>query len=244
MNLEKELSLAIDAARQAGNYLKNVSGVEVLSNEAKDIKLREDKESEQIILSILSQGGYEIISEENSPGSVLGDKPTWLIDPLDGSLNFSRGIPNCCVSIALWRRRSPILGVVYDINRNDLYHASVEAGSYINRERIMVSNISEKGNAIICTGFPSGTDYSNTEYSLDFVRKIQDYKKVRLFGSAALSLAYVASGKADVYHERGIYLWDVAAGLALVKFAGGDFKMEPLNRNSFEVWASNGRIDI
>ena len=241
MNLESELNLAIDSARQAGRYLKELSSVEVLSSKGKDIKLKADIESEQIILSILSQTGYKTISEEQSPERVIEDDSTWVIDPLDGSLNFYRRIPSSAISIALWNGLEPLLGVVYDFNRDEIYSGVVGRGAYVNNQKISVSRTDSRRDAIISIGFPSHSDHSKENLSA-FIHKIQKFKKIRLLGSAALSLAYVASGKIDAYSERGIMLWDVAAGLALVKSAGGDFEIERVKGNQFNVWASNGKI--
>lgn len=238
--MKKELDIAIKASREAGNYLRDLDNIEVLTNREKDIKLKADKESEKIILKYLFKSDYPIISEETrseTPNTGL----RWIVDPLDGSLNFSRRIPNCVVSIALWKGLEPILGVIYDFNRNDLYYGIVGEGASLNDKRISVSDVLDKENAIICTGFPSKADYS-TENLLGIVKKIQDFKKIRLLGSAALSLAYVSSGKADAYHEKGIMLWDVAAGLALVKAAGGEYEVNTVNENQYNVFANNGKI--
>lgn len=246
MNLEEELKLATRAAREAGDYLRKISEVEILSNEGKDIKLVEDKKSEGIILHSLSQTKYPIISEETRTDSgPPEDGVKWIVDPLDGSLNFYRGIPNSVVSIALWEGDSPLIGVIYDFNRDDLYYGTAEMGHHLNNNKMVVSNITEKEKnekAVICTGFPSNSDYSDKNLGI-FVKKLQDFKKVRLLGSAALSLAYVASGKADAYHENGIMFWDVAAGLALVKFAKGKFEINKVNENQYNVFASNGKIE-
>ncbi|GIU68457.1 MAG: inositol phosphatase [Candidatus Parcubacteria bacterium] len=243
MSLEKELNLAIKTAKEAGNYLRSVyraSSPEILIDKDKDIKLKEDLKSEEIILYYLSKSKYTIISEHTS--KIFDSEFMWIVDPLDGSLNFSRGISNCAVSIALWKGLEPLLGIIYDFNRDEVYYGSINKGAYLNEKKISVSSIKNKNNAIICTGFPSRLDYS-TENLLEFVKKVQDFKKVRILGSASLSLAYVASGKAEVYYEKGIMLWDVAAGLVLVRSAGGNFKITKIGENQFDVWASNGKIN-
>lgn len=241
MNFDKELSLAIRASKEAGNYFRNLSEIKILSNEGKDIKLKADEEAEQIILRHLSESKYPIISEETRAREKSLNDLEWIVDPLDGSLNFSRGIPNCVVSIALWKGLEPILGVIYDFNREELYSGIVGKGAHLNGKRTSVSNIREKKDALICTGIAKKADYSDENLS-DIVRKIQDFKKIRFLGSAALSLAYIASGKADVYSEDRILLWDVAAGLALVKAAAGEINFEKIQGNEFDVFASNGKI--
>jgi myo-inositol-1(or 4)-monophosphatase len=142
------------------------------------------------------------------------------VDPLDGSLNFSRDIPLFCISIALWKEMRPLLGVVYDCNHDEMFTGLVSEGAWLNGTPIQVTNTVKKSEAVLCTGFPVSTDFSENAL-LTFVRSIQAYKKVRLLGSAALSLAYVASGRADIYNENDIAIWDVAAGISIVEAAGG-----------------------
>jgi len=240
MNLENNLNLAVKASLEAGKYLKNLRDKKIISNIGRDIKLVADKISEEIILAYLKKTRYSILSEEN--GFIKkGGRIQWIVDPLDGSFNFYRGIPNCAVSVALWRDMEPLIGIIYDFNRNNLYKGIIGQSASLNNKKIQVSNVLDKNQAVICTGFPSHLEYL-TENLSDFYGKIKTFKKTRLLGSATLSLAYVASGKADAYHEKGIRTWDVAAGLALVKAAGGSFQIERLNKNTFDVFASNGSI--
>jgi len=141
-------------------------------------------------------------------------------------LNFSRGFAMAAVSIALWDKGEPVLGVVHDIHHNLVYSGEVGEGAWCDNQSIQVSAVDTLDKAILATGFPSGRSY-DTESLLGFVRSVQSYKKVRMLGSAALMLAQVAAGHFDVYEEEDIYLWDVAAGLALVRAAGGRFSMQP-----------------
>jgi len=140
---------------------------------------------------------------------------------LDGSINYYHDIPLCCVSVSLWQDQNPILGVIYDFNRDDLYEGIVHDGARLNGNPIKVRNLRKAEESIICTGFPSAMEYTTSAIE-NFVRQIIRFRKVRLLGSAALSLAYVAAGKVDAYYEKNIKIWDVAAGLALVQAAGGD----------------------
>ena len=244
MNLYSELDIAINAAKKAGEYLKNLNSDEiiVLSSVDKDIKLNTDKVAEKIIFNCLKNSNYKILAEEGGKLQESESPLIWIVDPLDGSMNFSRGIPDNVVSIALWDRQKPLLGVIYDYNRDELYSGIVGIGAWMNDKKINVSNIQEKNKGIVYSGFPSETNYS-TEKLLKFVKKIQDFKKIRLIGSAALSLAYIACGKAEAYMEEGIMLWDVAAGLAIVKAAGGMINFKELDsENKCNVLASNGLI--
>jgi len=244
MNPKKEFELAIKAAIKAGDYLKKHDNIEVFNSEGKDVKLKADKIAEQKIIEILSQSTHNIISEESGKIKLTNSELCWIVDPLDGSLNFSRHIPNCAVSIALYKKLEPILGVVYDFNRGELFKGVVGEGAWLNNDKIKVSSTEKEGNAVIYTGFPSKSDYSSKNIS-SFVKKVQKFKKVRLLGSAALSLAYVSCGRGDIYSEKSINLWDVAAGLAIVKAAGGTISMSKLNKSlQLDVSAKNSNLKI
>lgn len=241
--LDLAIRVALDAAQTIGQNKEIHQTVE--KELARDVKIKADRELEtDIVGRLLKETAYPILSEESG---YLGVKEKssnyrWIVDPLDGSLNFSRGIPINCISIALWRGLEPELGVVYDFNRSEIFSGVVGEGASLNGKSIKVSGIGEKSSAVLCTGFPVATDFSKTAI-LGFVEQIGVYKKVRLLGSAALSLAYVACGRVDAYMENDIKLWDVAAGIALVKAAGGAVRFEPSGKeNAFKVWAGNKNI--
>ena len=171
----------------------------------------------------------------------MGDGYQWIVDPLDGSLNFSRSIPICCISIALWKGVEPLLGVIYDFNRDECFVGLVNSKCELNKKEITTSNVKEKYKAILATGFPTNTDFTQNELQ-KIVIDIQQFKKIRLLGSAALSLAYVACGRVDYYYEN-IKIWDVAAGLALIKSLGGVVHFtKPKNDMTLTVQASNPYI--
>ncbi|WP_341462838.1 inositol monophosphatase family protein [Helicobacter pullorum] len=214
----KELEIAKLACYKAGDFLLNLKEKKVNSNDEKDIKLQADLDSEEIICKILmSAFSYPILSEESYK---INDKEKkgiyWVVDPLDGSLNYSQDIPLCCVSIALYENNNPILGVIYDFNRDEMFSGIVGVGAWLNSEKIIVpKKIKEKNQAVLATGFSSYMNYGREELS-KFISYIQEFKKIRLLGSAALSLAYVACGRIDAYYEKDIAFWDIAAGLALI----------------------------
>lgn len=236
------LSLAEESARVAGTSLKTCKA-KTLKNWDKDIKIDADKSAHIIVLEGLRKSGIPVLSEEDDIHDFNTDLK-WIVDPLDGSMNFLRGIPSCAVSIALSRGGEPILGVVYDFNREEMFSGIVGEGAWLNGESIFVSNILKKEEAILMTGFPSHTDYS-TEALKKYVSSVQSFKKIRLLGSAALSLAYVASGRADAYYEKDIKIWDVSAGLALVKAAGGRYtRMAVGDEGKCTVSADNGVVCI
>jgi myo-inositol-1(or 4)-monophosphatase len=223
------LIIAKEVAKEAGEKIsdQNSNARRVNSSEGKDVKVQGDLISESIILKKLQNcSTLPVLSEEKGKiGDFGSEQPYWVVDPLDGSLNFSRGLPLCCISIALWQNKAPLLGVIYDFNRKELFSGIVGQGAWLNEQPIGVSAVKEKKNAVLTTGFPIRTDFSN-EGITTFTNDIQQYKKVRLLGTAALSLAYVACGRVDAYHEQNIMLWDIAGGCAIVQAAGGRFEIK------------------
>ncbi|EAW0606843.1 inositol monophosphatase [Campylobacter lari] len=215
----KELEIAKLACYKAGNFLLNLKEKKVNSNKEKDIKLQADLDSEEIICKILmSAFSYPILSEESYK---INDKEKkgiyWVVDPLDGSLNYSQDIPLCCISVALYENNNPILGVIYDFYRKEMFSGIVGVGVWLNNKKIALPDkIKNKRQAVLATGFSSYMNY-NKEGLEKFISHIQEFKKVRLFGSAALSLAYVACGRVDAYYEKDIAFWDIAAGVILAK---------------------------
>lgn len=246
-DLDALLLLATDTAKRAvENVMKDLPIIkEVRLDLDRDIKLEADYKLEKFIIdNIALQSKYPILSEEcgivNRSGN--SDVYRWIIDPLDGSLNYYRGIPMSCISISLWKDMNPILGVVFDFNHGETFTGLVGKGAWLNDRPIRLSDITEKSKAVLCTGFPVSTDFSKKAL-IDFTDDIRNFKKIRLLGSAALSLAYVACGRADYYRENGIKIWDVAAGLSLVKAAGGIVRIKPSNNNVvLNIEASNAKL--
>lgn len=247
IDLKTNLDIAKEAAKLAGDYLvdKKRSQDSISQDLLHDIKLKEDVESENMIVDFLSQKtSFSILSEEG--GLVKDDyqEYCWHVDPIDGTLNYLRYIPLCCVSIGLWQGDMPLLGVIYDFNRDEMYSGISHEGAWLNGNDIRVSPTDSKEKAVLCTGFPSSADHSSVAIK-DFIKQVQDYKKVRLIGSAALSLAYVACGKLDAYYERDIMLWDIAGGIPIISGAGGKIWIEKSGKkeNCFNLFAGNDRFD-
>ena len=245
VDLENELKVAKSAALAAGEILKTKKSdlnVETFSSE-RDIKLEADVVAETLIKEIIQdESNIPILAEESGKSSEnLGDI-FWVIDPLDGTANYSRNIPICCVSIALIKNLIPVIGVIYDFNNNDLYIGSSEQEAMLNDKKIIVSQTLKHQDGVLVTGLPNATDYSD-EAMLEMIKDFQGWRKVRMIGSAAMASAYVASGKADVYKELGTYLWDVAAGAAIVNAAGGTAKiLNQKNNFQVDVFFSNSKI--
>lgn len=236
-NLNNEIEIAVKAAKDAGKLLlKNKKELNLLiSSDPKDTKLKADISSENLIKEIITaNSNYPILAEESGKSSDdLGDI-FWVIDPLDGTANFNRDIPICCVSIGLVKKMTPLLGVIYDFNNDDLYEGNnIENSATLNKKDISVSNINKKSDGILVTGLPFNTNYSDNSLN-QMIVDMQSWKKVRMIGSAAMASCYIASGRAELYKEKGIYLWDILAGASIVQAAGG--KAEILNMNeSFQV---------
>ena len=245
VDLENELKVAKLAALAAGEILKTKKSdlnIETSSSE-RDIKLEADAVAETLIKEIIEdESNIPILAEESGKSSEnLGDI-FWVIDPLDGTANYSRDIPICCVSIALIKNLVPVIGVIYDFNNNDLYIGSSEQEAMLNDKKITVSQTLKHQEGVLVTGLPNATDYSD-EAMLEMIKDFQGWRKVRMIGSAAMASAYVASGKADVYKELGTYLWDVAAGAAIVNAAGGTANILNQKDNfQVDVFFSNSKI--
>ena len=239
MNLNELQELAICAAKEAGDFL-NQSKLEkkaVYKEEGRDIKLIIDQDTEKLIRSRLMGTNIPILGEEY--GGVISKERYWVIDPIDGTANYYRGLDECCVSIALMEDNEALIGVIYNFNNDQMYTAVKNHGAFLNNTKISVSDIASRDKASITTGFPAS---ESIESSMNFLENLKGWKKVRMFGSAALSCAYVASGKCDYYAEKGVYLWDIAAGICLVKEAGGfaDFKL--IDKDRYEVVFSNNLL--
>ena len=236
-DLSVELNIAKKAAIESGKLLlqNKIELNKSLKVIQKDTKLLADVESENLIKEIIvTKSQYPILAEETGKSSDnLGDT-FWVIDPLDGTANYNRGIPICCVSIGLVKNMKPVLGVIYDFNNDEIYTGDKFSNiSSMNDELIKVSDKDKKDDSILVTGLPHHTDYSNE--SLDkMIKDMQTWKKVRMIGSAAIASCYIASGKAEMYKENGIYLWDIIAGAAIVESAGGTAEILNL-KNNFQV---------
>ena len=236
IQIDKELSTAKKASLQSAKLLINQKKLvnDVISNEGRDIKLRADVESENIIKKYLKDNSdLPILAEESGANEDLGSS-FWVVDPLDGTSNYSRDFPICCISIALIHENKIILGVINDFNRNIIFEGSTETPAMMNSKPISVSGISDKTKATLATGLPAKASYKD-EAMLALAKELAKWKKIRMIGSAAMSCAYVASGQFDQYQENGIFLWDIAAGLAIIKAAGGNYHYKTYDDNKFKV---------
>ena len=243
---KKEISTAVSAATEAGKYLiRNKNELNKLSlSDKRDTKLQADISSENLIKEIInSESNYQILAEESGKSSDNLGETFWVIDPLDGTANYNRDIPICCVSIGMVTNLKPILGVIYDFNNNEIYVGDcINKIATLNSETISVSDICNKDEGIVVTGLPFNTDYSDASLQ-KLVSDMQMWKKTRMIGSAAMASCYIASGRAEMYKEKGIYLWDIIAGAAIVESAGGSAQILNVRENyQVDVVFSNAKI--
>jgi myo-inositol-1(or 4)-monophosphatase len=222
------LNLMLKAARRAGRALvKDFGEVENLQVSAKgpgDFVSKADREAERIIKEDLMGGRptYGWLGEET--GGTPGQDPTrrWIVDPLDGTTNFLHGMPHWAISIALEHKGEIVSGVIYDAAKNETFWAEKGAGAWLNdNRRLRVSGRRAMSEAVFATGVPFGAKRTLPLMLADLGRLMPVCAGVRRWGAAALDLAYVAAGRFDGYWERELSPWDMAAGLILVREAGG-----------------------
>ena len=251
MDESHALVVAEEAARQAGevlrSYFRHLAGVE--HKGPREVVTEADRRAEARIIALIRQAfpADLILAEESYRGltdeKIIEERRVWFIDPLDGTTNFVYGLPVYAVSIALFDRGRPVLGVVYDPSADELFSAARGEGARGNGRPIRVSSCFRFAEALLATGFPyerNGGD--NLDHVTNIVPRIRDLRRM---GSAALDLCYVASGRLDGFWEYGLRPWDFAAGLLIVEEAGGkvtDFRGRPMRPFSRGIAATNGYI--
>ncbi len=220
------LNTAIKAARSAGNlilrYSNRIDSLSITSKQRNDFVTEVDQQAEQEIIAILHKAypEHSIIAEESGEQKTDSEY-TWIIDPLDGTTNFLHGFPQYAVSIALKKGRLLDQSVVYDPFKNELFTASKGSGAQLDGRRIRVTTQHKLEGALLGTGFPFKQKEDLASYLKMFSALFQDTAGIRRAGSAALDLAYVAAGRLDGFWEYGLKPWDMAAGILLIREAGG-----------------------
>ena len=212
-----------------------------------DFVTASDKKVEKILINELQEArpSYSILSEEI--GQINNDKSfKWIIDPIDGTANFLHGIPHFAISIGLEHDDEIICGIVYDPIKDEMFVAEKGNGSYLNNQRMRVSSRSKLKDCIVFTGGPK-LDSKNKELALEEYKKFSSkiLIPIRKLGSASLDMAYVAAGRCDGFWQRNLNYWDIAAGIILVKEAGGfvtDFEGENRYVENKTILATNSRI--
>jgi myo-inositol-1(or 4)-monophosphatase len=242
------LEVAKEAAQTAGGLLRAhfETPLRVNATTAHDIKLEVDVLAQDLITKILLERFPEhgLYGEEGIVGDQSSDHQ-WVVDPLDGTVNFFYGIPHFCVSIALRFRDEVIVGVIYDPMRNELWSGEKGKRPLLNGKPVRVSPRATLAEAVVSIGLAKTSATIDAGLPL-LEQMVHRVRKCRMLGSAALDLAYVACGRLDAYIEQGISLWDIAAGCLLVESAGGQVQMKPRadQPDKFSVIAFNGLLEL
>lgn len=250
INYEHICQQVITVAKDAGNFIRQES--ELFSNAKVEYKGKNDmvsyvdKTAEEMIIEglsiLLPDAGF--IAEENTNSSIA-ETFNWIIDPLDGTTNFIHGIPTYAVSIALKEKDELVVGVVYEVGRDECFYAWKGSKAYLNEKEIRVSSSENIASSLIATGFPY-YDFSRNElYIALFTDLIQNCHGLRRIGAASVDLVYTACGRFDAYFEYNLKPWDIAAGILIVKQAGGeifDFEGGDNALKNCDIVATNGNI--
>ena len=245
------LNIMLKAARKAGRSLvkdfREVENLQASMKGAGDFVSKADIEAERILKEELmgARPTYGWLGEEG--GGEDGQDPTrrWIVDPLDGTTNFLHGLPHWAISIALEHKGKIVAGVIFDAAKDEMYFAEKGEGAFMNDTRIRVSNRHRMIESIFATGVPFGGRADLPATLQDLARLMPACAGVRRWGSAALDMAYVAAGRYDGFWERGLHAWDLAAGIVIVREAGGMIEaIDPEDRiiDSGEVVCANEPI--
>ena len=255
------VTIGVKAARRAGGlilrYLDRLEQLNVEKKGRRDYVSEIDRMAEEDIIDTIrysypthtilgeESGHHEALEEAQSESASGSDSIEWIIDPLDGTTNFLHGHPHFCVSIAVRVKGTVQHGVIYDPVRDELFTASRSKGAQLDNRRIRVSGKAELSESLIGTGFPF-REIEKIDHSMKIFRAVlPKVADIKVSGSAALDLAYVASGRIDAYWEAGLKSWDIAAGSLIVREAGGlvaDFNGGQEYLDSGEIVAANPRM--
>jgi len=250
MHLESLTNNVTEIAKQAGAFIrqerKSFSPDKIEYKGLNDMVSYVDKNAEKIIVSglekLLSEAGF--ITEEKTTTKV-GERYNWIIDPLDGTTNFIHGVPTYSVSIALKEYDELVSGVVYEVNLDECFYASKDAPAYLNGSEIRVSNIDTLGKSLVATGFPYYDFEKQAAYIELFTELMRSSHGLRRLGSAAVDLVYTACGRFETFYEYNLNAWDIAAGVLIVRQAGGEvvnFSGRSEVMDTRELLATNGKI--
>ncbi len=246
-----QINLIIRACMKASRSLirdfGEIENLQVSSKGPGDFVTSADKRTEKILIEELQKAHpeYGIITEESGIINGTNNKNRWIIDPIDGTMNFLNGIPQFAISIGYEENGEIISGAIFNPIMNEMFCAEKGNGAYLNNSRIRVSNKKKINNALIVTGGPKASSKIKDKIFSEYVNVSKNVSNVRKYGSAALDMAYVACGRFDGYWQRELNYWDISAGVIILKEAGGfvDFFEEdinsPLKKN---VLATNSNI--
>jgi myo-inositol-1(or 4)-monophosphatase len=247
---EQLLELAVSAAKAAGqitlDFFQKKFEIEFKDEMSNNIVTEVDKKAEKCIIDMIKSKypDHSILAEESGETSSESNYK-WIIDPLDGTVNYAHGVPVYSVSIAAEKDGEVIAGVVYDPTRNDMFTAVKDGGAYLNGTKISVSSHTELYKSLLVTGFPYNVRENPGNCVGHFVNFLYESRAIRRFGSAALDCCWVACGRFDGFYEVALKPWDVAAGALLVTEAGGkvtNFFTESYSVYEKSLLATNGKI--
>lgn len=244
------INQVIEVSKQAGDFIRQERKAfdpdKIEYKGLNDMVSYVDKTAEETIVKglskILPEAGF--ITEEKTT-TKIGERYNWIIDPLDGTTNFIHGVPAFSVSIALKEYDELIAGVIYEINLDECFYAWKDAPAYLNGKEISVSKNNTVGTSLLATGFPYYDFTKQAAYIELFTELMRSSHGLRRLGSAAVDLAYTACGRFDAFYEYNLNAWDVAAGIVIVKQAGGEvvnFKGGSEVLDTRELLATNGKI--
>ena len=242
------LDAAEKAARAAGDLLRKNFGrpQRVNAVAAHDIKLQIDIQTQELITKLLLKEfpKHALYGEEGTVGDQSSEHQ-WIVDPLDGTVNYFYGIPHFCVSIALRFRNEVMVGVIYDPIRREMWKGQKGETLKLNGDPVHVSDRADLAEAVVSVGLAKTGETINANFPL-LQQMVHRVRKCRVLGSAALDMAYVACGRLDAYIEQGISLWDIAAGWLLVENAGGTVDLRPRAdmKDKYSIVAFNGVINL
>ncbi len=220
------LAFAVQVAREVGGFLRDAQNgaakIEVDEKRPNDLVTQFDCEADKRITALIRARypEHSILAEESGVSGVAG-KYCWIVDPIDGTTNFAHGIPMFAISIALRCQGELIAAVVYNPMIDEMFTASKNGGAYLNGKRLQVSNCSSLSKALVSTGFPCKDPDHVNDYMLTFESVMRRCQGIRRGGAASIDLAYLAAGRHDGFWEFTLQDWDVAAGILLIKEAGG-----------------------
>lgn len=228
MNLEVLTSQTIAIVKQASTFVQQEAALfnqdKIEYKDVNNLVSYVDKETEKLLVeglkSILPEAGF--ITEEGTTGQEPDqEKLNWIIDPLDGTANFVHGLPVYCVSVGLARGKEPLIGVIHEPNRDELFYAWKNGGAWCNGRQLHVSKAKHLGESLLSTGFPYYRFDKHKQYMEILEVLMQKTHGLRRMGAAAVDLAYVAAGRFEAFYEYNLQSWDMAAGILLVEEAGG-----------------------
>ena len=243
------LEIAKNAALDCAEMVSQIPNSKLINSfdkvHSRELKSNADIIAENRLFNLLEPTGISIISEERGESKKVNSRNLeWVVDPIDGTVNYLRQISSWAVSIGLWEDNKPIFGVICEYPSRNLYWGGPAIGAFCGKKKIKVSNTKSVSEGVLCTGFPSRYQFIESSES-DIFHLMKSFAKVSMLGAASISLLQVAKGSADMYFEDQIMYWDVAAGLALLLGAGGRYILDKDNDSQIcKVHAINSGLNL